>query len=423
MMITGKSQSMRDLQVEGRGLRTSSDDANDMSPSRKKTKRGLGRSKSLVDTTSKKTRVNEGINNQGFYYTGDNGRHQPYLRRMPTQDDIYKILDETSDIIRPATTDGESKRLSPYIPLPAIGSKYKSAPNKNANISAAKGNVDNAKSLQKMGEGNSTTNKMLEDKSTKPKPVLSNATKKPKNSHVKFHQNLISEHGENNINGGKSNQNASKNTHSLQTLDQTSEIADISKIKSRTSNEITANTQATAMEVDSANLNDESAPKLVREGTYNVLEPKFVKGPVDTSETTPRRTINRNSNGKKKKKQVDPLKESSTTIVFGPRLANEQDIFEEDLTAVDSPSHTQNGVPQPSSTSTNSGSQQGNGIPTTRENTIVVQKLYYRTAENTTNNGNQLLESDLSNINIADTTNKKRASDLPQVHPAFWFDF
>jgi hypothetical protein len=186
---------------------------------------------------------------------------------VPTQDDIYKILNETSDSIRPST--GKVKRLSPYAPLPAIGTKIKP----------------------------------------------------PKESDNKVQETLGS---------------------SLVTS------------------------------------SDECNQKLVREGTYNVLKPKFVKGPIVSGVS---RNVSDNSEENKSdersEKAVDNLKQSSATIVFGPRLPKqEKSIIEEDLTVTDLPG--QRGHEEFSTTFLNPGVENETQIPANQIKSITVKKLYYR---------------------------------------------
>lgn len=301
-MVRNESNFMKDFHVQGKSLLGSVDGINDMSPKKKKSKRLPGRSKSLVDTNSN-SRVTDTNRNVGRYT-------QSYLRRVPTQDDIYKIITETSDVIRPSTSTGESKGLSPYAPLPAIGTKFRPL--------------------------NTTDNKVTE-----------------------MHESI------------------------------------------------------------SAASCDDSAQKLVREGTYNVLEPKFVRGPIP-------KNLSRNifDNSKEKEKKIRPrkvekqLKELSASIVFGPRLPKEEgDIMEEDLMATDLPVQTLQGD---SSTVSDSDAynQDKKNFSVTQVNIIPVQKLYYRVSEQ---NGSLLPANDLTTDNTDDPTDQ--GTDYkPKVHQSLWFD-
>jgi hypothetical protein len=302
-MLRNESNFMKDLHVQGKSLLDSADGITDVSTKKRKIKRLPGRSKSLVDTnsTSKVTDTNRNM-----------GRHtQPYLRRVPTQDDIYKILTDTSDFIRPSTSTGESKRLSPYAPLPAIGTKFK---------------------------------------------PLNNSDNK---------------------------------------------VTDI-------------------LEPISATSCDDSVQKLVREGTYNVLEPKFVKGPVlnnlyqDTFDNSKEKI---NKKGRPRKAE-NGLEESSTTIVFGPRLPKgEGDVVEENLMAPDLSVQTLQGE---SSTvhDTDTMNQNKMGLSETHVNTIAVQKLYYRDSRQ---NGNPRLADDVTSVH-ADYPTNQGTNDKPKIHQSLWFD-
>lgn len=276
-MVNKKRNSVKDNQVQGNRLVGPDDGVSDSSPKKKRSRRLPGRSKSLADATGSNSRPVDASRNTARYT-------QPYLRRAPTQDDIYKIFTETSDSIRPST--GKLKRLSPYVPLPAIGTKIRP----------------------------------LKDSDTKVK-----------------------------------------------------ETADSSSVTSF----------------------DDGNQKLVREGTYNVLEPKFVKGPTvsDVSGNVAYSSEENNSD-EGSNKAVDQLKASSATIMFGPRLPKrEENVIEEDLTVTDVP-----------------GEQRHKNLPTTHSNTsiktktsiagnkiksILMQKLYHRDAKK---NGSQELDSALTSI-------------------------
>jgi hypothetical protein len=233
---------------------------NDSSPKKKRSRRLPGRSKSLVDETGSDSKPADANRNMGRCTLS-------YLRRAPTQDDIYKILGETSDSIRPSK--GKVKRLSPYAPLPAIGTKIKP----------------------------------------------------PKDSDSKVQETL----GSSSVTSG-----------------------------------------------------DECNQKLVREGTYNVLEPKFVRGPIvsgvsgnvsDNSEE--------NESDERSKKAVDQLKQSSATTAFGPRLPKqEKSIIEEDLMVTDLPD--QQGHERCSTTLLNTGVENETHISANQIKSITMQKLYYR---------------------------------------------
>lgn len=300
-MVRNESNFMEDLHVQGKSLLSSANGISDMSPKKKKSKRLPGRSKSLVDTNSN-SRVNDTNRNMGRYT-------QSYLRRVPTQDDIYKILTESSDVIRPSTSTGESKRLSPYTPLPAIGAKFRPL--------------------------NNSDNKVTE-----------------------IHESI------------------------------------------------------------SAVSCDDNTQKLVREGTYNVLEPKFVRGPILNN-------LSRNAfdNFKEKEKKERPrkaekqLKESSASIAFGPRLPKEEeDIMEEDLMATDLPVQTPQGDSSTVSDSNINNEDKKNSV--TQVNTIPVQKLYYRASQQ---NGSRLLADDLTSVKTDEPINQG-ANNKPEVHQSFWFD-
>jgi hypothetical protein len=241
------------------------------------------------------------------------GRYtQSYLRRVPTQDDIYKILTETSDVIRPSTSTGESKRLSPYTPLPAIGAKFRPL--------------------------NNSDNKVTE-----------------------IHESI------------------------------------------------------------SAVSCDDSAQKLVREGTYNVLEPKFVKGPIHNNLS---QNTSDNFKEKEKRKEERPrkadnqLKESSATILFGSRLPKEEgDIIEEDLMDTDLPVQTLQGDSSTASDS-DGNNQDKQSFSVTHVNIFPVQKLYYRDSQQ---NGSRRLADELTSVNTDDPA-KQGTNDKPKVHQSLWFD-
>jgi hypothetical protein len=260
MIVNNKRNSVKDLEVQGDRPVGPEDGMNDSSPKKKRSRRLPGRSKSLVDDTASDRKQADANRNMGRYKLS-------YLRRAPTQDDIYKILTETSDSIRPST--GKVKRLSPYAPLPAIGTKIKP----------------------------------------------------PKDSDSKVQETLgsssVTSHGDCN-------------------------------------------------------------QKLVREGTYNVLEPKFVKGPIvcgvsgkvsDNSEE--------NKSDERSKKAVDQLKLSSATTAFGPGLPKqEKSIIEEDLTVTDLLG--QQGHENLSTTLLNTGVETETHTSANQIKSITMQKLYYR---------------------------------------------
>lgn len=304
-MVRNESNFMKDLHVQGKSILDSADGISDMSPKKKKSKRLPGRSKSLVDTNSN-SRATDTNRNMGRYT-------QSYLRRAPTQDDIYKIITETSDVIRPSTSTGESKRLSPYTPLPAIGATFRPL--------------------------NNSDNKV---------------------------------------------------------------------------------TEIIPQSISAASC-DDSAQKLIREGTYNVLEPKFVKGPIlnNLSQNT-----SDNFKGKEKRKEErsrkteNQLKESSATIVFGPRLPKEEGgIMEEELMATDLPVQT---LQEDSSTVTDSdtNNQDKQSFSVTNVNIFPVQKLYYRDPQQ---NGSRRLADDFTNVNTDDPA-KQGKNDKPKLHQSLWFD-
>lgn len=323
-MVRRKSVSMKDLALQGRNIGGSADGISEMSPTRKKPKKVNGRSKSLVDTSSnnrnnresQQLRYNSEINRNSY-------RSHSYLQRAPTQDDIYKILNETSDVIRPSTTTGESKRLSPYVPLPAIGARIK--------------------------------------------PLKKNDRKQ---------------------------------TRATVTISVPSE----------------------------SEPGEDDAPKLVREGTYNVLEPKFVKGPTPENGTVRR---NRDTGVKEKKKEkpkkaANELQQSSTTIVFGPRLPKEEDLFGEDSTSTEIAASQIQTISNVTSTNTSSTAASSNyniqntGVPTNQVEGVVMQKLYYRDSECVTQKNKLYKTNDVTEINI-DNPTYANASDKPRVHNAFWF--
>lgn len=295
-MVRNESNFMKDLHVQGKSLLGSADGISDMSPKKKKSKRLPGRSKSLVDTNSDTNRNME-------RYT------QSYLRRVPTQDDIYKILTETSDVIRPSTSTGESKRLSPYAPLPAIGAKFRPL--------------------------NNSDNKVTE-----------------------IHESI------------------------------------------------------------SASSCDDSAQKLVRGGTYNVLEPKFVKGPILNNLS--QNTFNNFKEKEKKERSrivEKQLKESSASTVFGPRLPKEEgNIMEEDLMSTNLPVQTLQGDSSTVSDS-DTNNQDKKNFSVTHVN-IPMQKLYYRASQQ---NDSRQLADDLTSVETHDPTNQG-TNDKPKVHQSLWFD-
>jgi hypothetical protein len=123
---------------------------------------------------------------------------------------------------------------------------------------------------------------------------------------------------------------------------------------------------------------DDCNQKLVREGTYNVLEPKFVKGPIVSGVSG---NVSDNSEESKSdersKKAVDQLKQSSATTAFGPRLPKEErSIIEEDLTIRDLP--RQQGHETFSTTLLNTGVESEKHISANQIKSITMEKLYYR---------------------------------------------
>jgi hypothetical protein len=297
-MLKTKSNSVEDLQVQGRSLLGSEVGMTDtLSKKKKKSKRLAGRSKSLTDASSSSKPFFSGDISRNF------GKHgQSYLRRIPTQDDIYKILSETSDFRR---STGGSKRLSRYELLPAIGEKVRPA-------------------------------------------------KKSDNEVLKI-------------------------------PDSTSTTSD-----------------------------DDNARKLTREGTYNVLKPKFVKGPIINDSCR-----NKNGNFKEKKyKEIateseNQLKQSSATIAFGPRLPKEEEnITEGEPTATDFTLQLQGNTSAviPSNTEfKNKKSESLNQV-----NSVPVQKLYHR--------GKEQNDSRRLAIALISMSANEGADDKPKVQNALWFD-
>jgi hypothetical protein len=260
MIVNNKRNSVKDLEVQGDKPVGPEDGMNDSSPKKKRSRRLPGRSKSLVDETASESKPADANRNMGRYTLS-------YLRRAPTQDDIYKILTDTCDTIRPST--GKVKRLSPYAPLPAIGTKIRP----------------------------------------------------PKDSDSKV-----------------------KETHG--------------------SSSVTSS--------------DDCNQKLVREGTYNVLEPKFVKGPILSNVSgNVSHNSEENNSPERSNKAVDQLKQSSATTAFGPRLPKQEKSFiEEDLTVTDLPG--QQGHEKFSTTLLNTGVETEAHITANQIKSITMQKLYYR---------------------------------------------
>lgn len=303
-MLRNERNFVKDLHAQGESLLEAESGVSDASPKKKKSKRLAGRSRSLVDTNPD-SRVSDTKRNTGR-------RAQLYLRRVPTQDDIYKILSETSDVMRPSTSIGQSKRLTRYEPLPAIGTKFEA--------------LD--------GNDNTVTDT--------PEPV-------------------------------------------------------------------------------SVTSCDDSNKKLVRERTYNVLEPKFVKGPtVDDLQQDLFDNFQEKKNEEREwPRNVDNhLEESSATVVFGPRLPREEeDIVEEDLIADDLSVEVQQWG---SSTVSDSevSSQSKKSVSVTRVNIIPMQKLYYRDSRQ---NGSPRLSDNVTSAAPDDLTNHC-TNDKPKVHQTLWFD-
>lgn len=296
-MVKTSSGSMKDLEVLGRSRMSSEVGVTDMSSKRKKkSKRLTGRSKSLTDTSS----------SSKPFFSDDSrnvGRHgQPYLRRIPTQDDIYKILSETSDIRRPSTSTGGQKILSPYEPLPAIGEKFKPINNSDDEVSESRDSI-------------------------------------------------------------------------------------------------------------SVTSNDDNAQKLTREGTYNVLKPKFVKGPVVSFAF--QNTDGRFKEIKQKKEEIaesqNQLKQSSGTAAFGPRLPKEdENVIEGDPAATQLQGNTSLVVPS------NSEVQDKKSESSSQAKNFPMQKLYHRDKEKT----------DIRRlaISLIGVSGNEGAHDKPKAQNALWFD-
>nr|CAD7570927.1 unnamed protein product [Timema californicum] len=111
----------QDLSVKGQRLTTTSADRVCGRPH--KNKMGLNRSRSLSSHRHQchlhpRTVQNKGGGKLQLEMFVARKKQQPQF--FTTQEDIYRILDETSDVIRPTSNLGR-KRLSPYNPLPAIG--------------------------------------------------------------------------------------------------------------------------------------------------------------------------------------------------------------------------------------------------------------------------------------------------------------
>ena len=260
MIANHKRNSAKDIEVQGVGLVGHKEGRSDSSPKKKRSRRLPGRSKSLVDETAGGSKAADANRNMGRYTLS-------YLRRAPTQDDIYKILTETSDSIRPST--GKVERLSPYAPLPAIGAKIRP----------------------------------------------------PKDSDCKVKETLVS---------------------------------------------------------SSVTSGDDSNQKLVREGTYNVLQPKFVKGPIvsDVSGNISHKTVE-NNREERSKKAVEQLNQSSATTAFGPRLPKEERNFtEEDLSVKQLPG--QQGHDNFPTTLLNTGVETETDITDSQIKSFTMRKLYYR---------------------------------------------
>lgn len=284
MIVNNKRNSVKDFQIQGNQLVGPENSSSDASPKKKRTRRLPGRSKSLADATSSKSKPPDANRNMGWY-------PQAYLRRAPTQDDIYKILNETEGCIRPST--GELKSLSPYVPLPAIGTKFRPLKNSDSEVPSC----------------------------------------------------------------------------------------------------------------------DDGAQKLVRAGTYNVLEPKFVKGPiVSNASRNVADTFRENVDKKESKPAVNKLQESSATIVFGPRLEKEEDIVvQEESTVADLSGQQRHG---------NISSSQSDTNIQIETNSIQVQKLYYRHVE--TNETPRQADAVTSSSNTGHSAHEG-TSDKHGVQHALWF--
>jgi hypothetical protein len=137
---------------------------------------------------------------------------------------------------------------------------------------------------------------------------------------------------------------------------------------------------------------DDGNQKLVREGTYNVLEPKFVKGPIvsDVSGNVADNSEENNSD-ERTDKAVEQLKESSATIVFGPPLPKEEgNVTEEGLTVTDFPGQQQHG--NVSTTHLNTSVKTKTNIAGNQIKSILMKKLYYRVEKK----GSQRLDNALT---------------------------
>jgi hypothetical protein len=286
MIVNNKRNSVKDFQIQGNQLVRPENSSSDASPKKKRTRRLPGRSKSLADATGYKSKP------------PDANRNHAYLRRAPTQDDIYKILNETEGCIRPST--GELKSLSPYVPLPAIGSKFRPLKDSDSEVPSC----------------------------------------------------------------------------------------------------------------------DDGAQKLVRAGTYNVLEPKFVKGPiVSNASRNAADTFRENIDNKQSKPAVNQLQESSATIVFGPRLEKEEEnVIQEESTVADLPGQQRHGQISTSHLDTNI--QIETNVSANQTNSITVQKLYYRDVE--ANEIPRQADAVTSSSNTGHSAHE-RTSDKPDVQHALWF--
>nr|CAD7427875.1 unnamed protein product [Timema monikensis] len=344
-----------DLSVKGQRLTTTSADRVCGNPH--KNKMGLNRSRSLSSHRHQCHLHPRAVQNKGegklqLEMFVARKKQQPQF--FTTQEDIYRILDETSDIIRPTSNLGR-KRLSPYNPLPAIGGTsifHQDEPDetsgdvnndnrrgttihKSPDETSRDVNNDNRKdtTIQKspdetIGDVNNDNRRgtSIQKSPDETSRDVNNDNRKDttiQKSHLEdstkadslLSRNMIRYNNVSRVCRLSRNVTRDNNVPCVCRLSPNMIRDNNAPCVCRLSRNMTRDNNALCVcRLSSKVTRYNNVPctcrqisKMSRERTYNVLEPKFVKGPTEVIKESPN------------KSSLDLL-ESTTTVVFGPRV-------------------------------------------------------------------------------------------------------
>nr|CAD7257979.1 unnamed protein product [Timema shepardi] len=387
--VSGTSDTMvesQDLSVKGQRLTTTSADRVCGRPH--KNKMGLNRSRSLSSHRHQchlhpRTVQNKGGGKLQLEMFVARKKQQPQF--FTTQEDIYRILDETSDVIRPTSNLGR-KRLSPYNPLPAIGgtsifhqdepdetsrdvnndNRRETTIQKSPDGTSRDVNNDNRRgtTIQKSPDGTSRdvnndnrrettiqkspdgTSRDVNNDNRRETTIQKSPDGTSRDVNNDNRRGTTIQKSPDSTSRDVNNDNRKGNTiqkspdgtsrdvnndNRKDTTIQESHLEDSTEADSLLSSNVTRDNNVPGICRLSSNVTrdnhvpgvcrlspnvtrDNNVPcvcrqisKMSRERTYNVLEPKFVRGPTEALKESPNKI------------SLDLL-ESTTTVVFGPRL-------------------------------------------------------------------------------------------------------